>query len=282
MSITPVATRHPGAALETLREAVATLPAISLAEVVAEAELQTRTDRKYLVPTALFGPLVSSLDDHRVLEIDGQRTFRYESVYFDTEHLTSYRGAAHGRRHKFKVRTRTYLDSELCVLEVKTEGGREQTVKERITHSLSAADRLDGVACRFIEQHVRLQGAARDLRPVLTTSYARTTLVDTHAGSRVTCDADLTMSQPDQHVVEMGDHVLVETKSATGAGEVDRLLWRQGVRPVTISKYCVGLAALNPGLPCNRWHRTLSRHFGDVRPSGVSLPVSEGEPHTVG
>lgn len=271
-----------GDALTTLRTQAAGLPAIGLDEVLAEAELQTRTDRKYLVPTLSFEALVDGLEGYRVLEIDGLRTFRYESVYFDTEDLTSYRGAAHGRRRKFKVRTRTYLDSDLCVLEVKTEGGREQTVKDRMTHSLAARDRLDEEASRFVERHVRLGGAGRELRPVLTTHYARTTLVDTVAGSRVTCDADLTMSQPDGATVAMADHVLVETKSATGAGEVDRLLWRLGVRPATISKYCVGLAALNPALPCNRWHRTLSRHFGDVRRSGVSPRVAAAARHTVG
>lgn len=42
---------------------------------------------------------------------------------------------------------------------------------------------------------------------------------------------------------------------------MDRLLWRQGIRPARISKYCVGLAALDPTLPANRWNRTLRRYF---------------------
>jgi hypothetical protein len=49
------------------------------------AELQTRVDRKYFVPADVFGHLVGELAGQlRVLEIDGQRSFGYESVCFDT------------------------------------------------------------------------------------------------------------------------------------------------------------------------------------------------------
>lgn len=54
---------------------------------------------------------------------------------------------------------------------------------------------------------------------------------------------------------------LVETKTAGPPCAVDRALWRLGYRPVTISKYCTGLAALAPELPANKWNRVLRRHF---------------------
>ena len=112
---------------------------ISLEELVERASLQTRVDRKYIVPRAEIGELVESLEaEARVLEILGQTDFGYESVYFDTPELASYLGAAHRRRRRFKVRTRTYTDSGDCFLEVKTEGARSATVKERLRHALSA------------------------------------------------------------------------------------------------------------------------------------------------
>ena len=40
------------------------------------------------------------------------------------------------------------------------------------------------------------------------------------------------------------------------------LLWAAGNRPVTISKFGVGMAALHPQLPANKWNRTLRRYFG--------------------
>lgn len=52
--------------------------------------------------------------------------------------LDSYLLAAHGRRRRYKVRTRTYVDSAISFLEVKTEGAREATVKERMAAAGSA------------------------------------------------------------------------------------------------------------------------------------------------
>ncbi len=81
-----------------------------------------------------------------MLEIEGLRCFRYESVYFDTPDLAAYHQAATGRQNKFKVRTRTYVDSAECVLEVKTRGGRGETIKERTSYLLSDRERLNDMA----------------------------------------------------------------------------------------------------------------------------------------
>ena len=89
-----------------------TWPPIGLAELTERAALQTRVDRKYVLPSREWRRCSPRSAGHaRVLEIDGMRSFRYESIYFDTPDLTSYRLTAHRRRRRFKVRTRTYLDS---------------------------------------------------------------------------------------------------------------------------------------------------------------------------
>ncbi len=62
-------------------------------------------------------------------------------------------------------------------------------------------------------------------------------------------------------VLSRPDLVAIETKSAGGAGELDRILWRRGHRPDRISKFATGLAALRRELPANRWARVLRRHF---------------------
>lgn len=248
----------------SLATAVAELQPVGLSTVLEQADLQTRTERKYLVPPWALEALVDGLrDDFQALETAGLRVFRYESVYFDTPGLTSYRAAAHGRRRRFKVRTRTYLDSGLCVLEVKTRGGRDETVKDRMPYRPDRRDRLDRAATDFVLSRVPLVDGADALEQTLVTTYSRVTLVDLAAGARVTCDVDLVLSDPTGESARLDDRVLVETKSPGSAGPADRILWRLGLRPVAISKYCVGLAALHPGLPANRWHRTLKHHFAD-------------------
>ena len=250
-------------ALHALHAVASRLDPASLDDTLAIAELQTRFDRKYILTPRAFHQLTVDLHDQmEVLEIDNARCFRYESVYFDTEDLASYHDTARGRRRRFKVRTRAYLDSGQCALEVKTAGGRGETTKERADYPIALRDQLTDDALTFIGARLPMLGHEQTLAPVLTTRYRRATLVDHRAGSRVTCDADLEWMTPDGAWVGLDEYLLIETKSTGAPTVADRLLWAAGNRPETISKFGVGMAALHPHLPANKWNRTLRRYFG--------------------
>ena len=123
----------------------------SLAELNSAAGLLTRVDRKYLVPLERAQELVGGLiSEARVLDIDGRRRFSYASTYFDTPGLEAFMLTARKRRRRFKVRTRTYLDSGLCFLEVKTRGARGSTVKRRMGYHADDASRLTGPGRAFV------------------------------------------------------------------------------------------------------------------------------------
>jgi len=81
---------------------------VGLADLAAEADLQVRVDRKYLLSADVAGALLAALDPEAamVLEIDGRRQFGYESHYLDTLALTSYRSTAQRPPRRFNVRTR--------------------------------------------------------------------------------------------------------------------------------------------------------------------------------
>ncbi|SHI58044.1 VTC domain-containing protein [Tessaracoccus bendigoensis DSM 12906] len=254
---------------------------ITLPELLTEAELLTRFDRKYLLDPRQTQTLLQEFDPHtRVLEIDGRRCFRYESVYFDTPDLLSYRQAAHARRHRFKVRTRSYLDSGQAFLEVKVRGDREVTVKDRIGYDLCTRDQLTDSGRDYTEDTLHQLGmdrsVAEQLHPTLVTRYGRITLLPPEPGVRVTIDTDLSWSAihsartaharvadggDDSRSLALPDLVIVETKSGAHPSSIDRLLWRSGHRPLSISKYGTGLAALRGDLPSNKWARILRHHF---------------------
>jgi VTC domain len=239
---------------------------ISLDELNALAELQTRVDRKYFVPADAFRRLIAELrGDIRVLDIEGLRSFGYESVYFDTPQLTTYRAHLQRRRQRFKARTRTYTDSGLSMFEVKLTGARGETVKQRVPypteHRAELTDQaLAHLATSLCEAYH--QDVPAGMRPTLVTTYRRTTFVTRTGDARLTCDTGL-VSRDDQHEVhDTGTHVLVESKSAGHGGSVaDRILRELGVHPVSVSKYAVAVAALHPELPSNPWHQILRRYF---------------------
>lgn len=241
---------------------------VTLDELVAEAALLTRIDRKYLVPFDVAAGLVTDLDA-RVLDINGQRSFAYDSVYFDTDDSLAHRLTAQRRRRRFKLRTRSYLDTGSCFLEVKTKNGRGGTVKERIPYAPHDRARLTPAGRRFVAEVLGCHGheieVADRLTPHLVSRYRRSTLM-LPCGSRATFDTSLVWLDADSGAgagqgLALSDYAIVETKSAGRASDLDRQLWRRGYRPSRISKFGTGMAALHPELPRNKWARVLSGPF---------------------
>ncbi|MBM9468428.1 polyphosphate polymerase domain-containing protein [Nakamurella leprariae] len=242
------------------------LPSISLDDLVIQAALLDRMDRKYLVPRVQLDDLVAAIGPGaQVLDIAGRRDFGYESVYFDTPDLLCYHLAAHRRRRRFKLRTRTYLDSAECWFEVKTRDGRGRTVKSRRPHESAHPAVVDPETAVFAERAISTAGLDRRtglvVAPVMTTSYRRTTLFLPASRSRVTIDTDLRWAIDGHRELRLPELAIVETKTADRLSEVDHLLWRRRCRPSRVSKYGTGLAALRPELPSTTWNRTLRRHF---------------------
>ena len=281
------------------------LTTTTLAELNSAAGLLTRVDRKYLVPLKSAQDLVDGLAPHaQVLAIDERRRFSYASTYFDTPELDAFMLTARKRRRRFKVRTRTYLDSGLCFLEVKTCGARGTTVKRRMGYHADDASRLTGPGRAFVTACLASTGVtgsaaahevAAVLRPVLATTYQRTTLHLPRAEARATIDTALTWQRlgpapftgasaatspgtptgpqalrpshlaeaiNDGEPVAVADIAVVETKNPATPSPADRTLWDAGYRPARISKYATGMALLYANLPTNRWHRTIKRDLG--------------------
>lgn len=236
---------------------LADLAPVGLGELTETAALLTRTDRKYVVPAGDLPALLGRLRPHvRVLEIDGERSFAYESDYFDSLDLRCFRDTAHRRRRRFKVRTRRYTTGA-SFLEVKTAVARG-TAKHRLPW---AGERLDAEARSFVAATLADAGigAMPALTPVLRTTYRRTTLHLPRDGARVTLDSDLEwISLLDGQRARVERLVVIETKTVSGPCAADRLLWASGHRPRALSKYATGQAALDPALPRNRWHRLLT------------------------
>ena len=247
----------PDAGSEALLNMVHSLAPISLDALNSGAELMTRFDSKFFVPRSVLAELLAAQAGRsRVLEIDGRRSMLYRTVYFDTPEFRFYRDHVQRRRHRFKVRTRSYCDSGGCMLEVKSKGYRGATVKQRVAHDPSSTEFLDRSARAFVEE---ITGGGSDaLRPVLETLYRRTTVA--LGDQRITIDLGLECTSGRER--RFGPHhALVETKSPGRSSPFELALRERGIRPHSVSKYCVGAALLYPQLPSNPWHRTMDRYF---------------------
>lgn len=249
------------------------LATVSLDDLAGVAQLRQRYDAKYVVAAGDLPRLIAAVSPRmRVLDVDGRRCTDYVSVYFDTPDLLTYREHVMGRRRRFKVRTRHYGDPDAALLELKLKGNRGQTVKYRWPHE-SRPDELDAVgharaAAALLEQYGT--ELPRQLRPVISTAYRRTTLVDLDAGERLTIDEDLTIRSQDHERWLGRDVAVVEAKATALRGLGVRALGQLGLRPDRISKYCLAVAASYEDVRGNPWLPVLRRLGGEEdAPSGT-------------
>lgn len=250
--------------MSAIEHALTTLDPISLHAANQLAELQTRVDRKYLVDDATLVQLITAVAPSiRVLQIDGRQSCRYRSTYFDTESLELFRAAVQGRRHRYKIRSRTYGETGPCFLEVKAKGRRGNNVKARIPYLRTDDAAITRDGAEFVEEATGGQGLAAALRPTLCTDYERSTLIDPRTRTRLTLDRGLRctdLADDDGNETAL-DAIVIETKTTGPPSAADRWLWAHHRRPTGFSKYCTGLAVTRPELPTNKWHTIIARHW---------------------
>ncbi len=251
---------------------------VSLAELNARAPLLDRLENKYVVPADAFAQSMDMLrNDFDVLAIDGQTTFTYETIYYDTDSLLAYRQHAQGKRRRFKIRSRRYVDSNLYFFEVKLKGSRGRTIKQRMVYddARHGQDTLDEAATDFVRRCVEEtygEVFAERLSAQLTMRYRRLTLVGKGCPERLTVDFGLEFVGPGGvEAWAPPDTLVVEVKSQTGRGIGDTVLRSSGARGGTCSKYCVGLNLVRPGMQYNVFKQLLRTHFDWAPQAGTVL-----------
>ena len=221
---------------------------ISLNEMSGVA-LQDRTDTKFVMREAqLYNALATLTQHYRVLDIRGVRLNRYRTLYFDTTDFALFQQHHTGRRERFKVRTRSYVDSHLSFLEVKHKVRQNRTVKNRIA-TPGLLTEVTPEADVFLNDY--LPFAPEALEPKLWNEYQRITLVSKHDCERLTLDLCLRFTGYENsfaagRAVALPGVAIAEVKRdgfSRNSDFVSRMR-ELGVRPTSFSKYCAGVAML--------------------------------------
>ncbi|MDA0979792.1 MAG: polyphosphate polymerase domain-containing protein [Bacteroidetes bacterium] len=152
-----------------------------------------RREEKFLIPNTWCAPLAKSLDkDYKILEINGNRQFEYRNLYFDTPENNFLDDHIRERKNKYKVRIRSYVNSNICFLEIKEKNVHGRSVKMRVQRTSEKWDApLTDSEKRFLSERIPF---ASELSPVLYISYSRFTLAHLNKGERITFDTDLTFT----------------------------------------------------------------------------------------
>lgn len=222
--------------------------AIDLTEMDG-VQLMNRTDTKFMLNLATLIDILPDLSQqYRVLEVENCRQSRYQTLYFDTLDFHHYLQHQNGKKHRFKIRKREYIESDLSFLEIKEKSNKGRTFKSRIKLK-ELEESLDEKGVRFIASKA---DHSSNLEAKIWNSFSRTTLVDTVAGERVTLDSHIGFRFKDRNV-ELPNFVIAEVKQ-DGANRHSRFIQHMKtrlIRPEGISKYCLGVALLYEDIKSN-------------------------------
>ena len=216
-------------------------------ELLEQRSLQRRTDTKFLGRDDAIESVLASLTASYAL-LGEPSTYR--TYYFDTPDLVMFHNHRRGRRPRQKVRIRHYPGRGLSFFEIKTKQGPSQTRKDRreIPYGWSELGAREDDLLRAHTPWSRL-----DLRPVVTTTYQRITLVGKYTMERVTLDHALEVSSGARSRT-FPSVWIIEVKQARFSltTPVVRALRDAGVRRARASKYCLGVMSLVPGIRSHR------------------------------
>lgn len=233
---------------------------IDLADLGQEFNLQTRVDRKYLVPKpALLDAISEVQKPPKVIAVNHQLRTEYSSIYFDTANFDFHRAAATSRRNRFKIRFRKYDETKNSFLEIKLKTARQMTEKIRVPVPYEQTE-LNSENISWINSEINNRGF-NDLSEVSTSlvnSFNRRTLLLSD-GSRFTVDSDLKFE--DLTAFNSNDWRILETKSLGRKSDLDSSLWRLGFRPIRVSKYSIGICLKHSNTPRNKWTVAIDRAF---------------------
>lgn len=226
--------------------------ALASAELLASRALLQRVDTKFVLERRALSTVLAALSRScALLSPEHARWAVYYSTYFDTPELTLFHDHRRGRRRRFKVRVRHYLDRQRSYLEIKKKDrpGATEKLRREIAYGTTELSLDDW---RFVDEAI----APLDmpLAPVLSVGYRRITLVATEHVERVTFDLGLTVRRGEQRC-SFDDVVIAEVKQPRldDRSPVMAALRAHGLRPTRASKYCLGVMALEPAVRANRF-----------------------------
>ncbi len=203
-------------------------------------KLMNRTDTKFTFNFNQFEEILNDISEfYYVLEIDGKRISRYKTLYYDTTKLNLYIKHHNGELNRYKIRHRTYIESNIGFLEVKFKNNKGRTIKDRIKKK-DVPEIWEGEAEIFLNKMLPFE--PKTLLPVLWVNYSRLTLVNKTDTERLTIDLDL--EYVNEGVTKnLSNLVIAEVKQEKRkASPFLKVMKKYHIRQGSISKYCLGIA----------------------------------------
>jgi hypothetical protein len=241
--------------LKDLNNILSTLPGISLPEMDG-VKLMDRIDTKFVMPASQLQLMLEKVQPfYKILVVEGRTFSEYKTLYFDTPDLAIYARHHNGSLNRYKIRYRNYVESQTGFLEIKFKSNKGRTLKDRIKQK-NAPLVWDTLSSDFIRAKTPYD--PDHLRPVLWVKYSRITLVNNSFSERVTIDLKLEFSY-NTIAKSMENMAIIEVKRGSRSeSPIIKSLKELKVKPISVSKYCLGIATIYPSVKKNNFKRKLT------------------------
>jgi hypothetical protein len=230
-------------------------------EEMSDIKLMNRVDTKYMIHESMLPELLESVrNDYRVQVVAGLPVSKYNTLYYDTPGLDMYVAHQNGKNNRKKIRTRTYIESNLSFLEVKRKDNKGRTRKKRIKIPLMVFDNIHSSmeAENFLNELTPEFPLGR-LMPYISNRFDRITLVNIGKTERLTIDANIRFKNIQTGVEKSAPgFMIVELKQDGQFPSVFKdILKERKVFAKGFSKYCLGVILTNPNAKYNRFKSKL-------------------------
>lgn len=247
---------------------------ITLEEMKA-VKLMNRTDTKFVTNQQMLMQLLQLVDDQYFIQHNnGKDMANYHTLYFDTMDNSMYIQHHNGHKSRQKLRIRSYVDSDLHFLEIKTKDNHGRTKKKRESLDFSRNEKSEKSVCNFfgdelmkcypLSSHLSFLNELLwldplGMQPKIENNFSRITLVNKGKTERLTIDMNLGF-----HNIETGNSinldniVIVELKrDSLQPSPILPVLNQLRIFTMGFSKYCIGMALTNSRLKQNRFKERL-------------------------
>lgn len=236
---------------------------ISLEEMKG-VKLLNRIDTKFVTHIDNLSRLLKLVsNEYSILEIDGKREIKYCTSYYDTGSYDMYRQHQRCHVNRQKLRFRTYVDTGLEYLEVKTKDNHGRTIKNRIQarNGIFSGSNIE----TFLNNNSKY--STSELMHTLDTFFSRITLVNQNKTERVTIDTGLTFLNQKTGIKKQWDDIaIIELKRSRIEKSVMidtmRLL---RIHPHMFSKYCIGITITTPDIFGGRFKNELAEIYRIIK-----------------
>jgi hypothetical protein len=222
---------------------------------IESLKLFDRTEKKFIFNHACLPEILGYLSSYyKILEINNSLCNIYENMYFDTDDLEMYRDHHNGKSNRLKVRFRNYVNTNTSFFEIKRKNNKGRTQKSRIEIDNSVAT-FDQTSKMLLVSKTVYKPEL--LHPSLEVDYKRITLISKTNPERVTIDLDLHFLL-DKEGYNYDNLVIAELKQPRSSYSVfNEVMHNLHIKPLSISKYCLGIATLNTSVKSNNFKKRI-------------------------